>query len=80
MATQNLAALEAFITDLVEETMLPAGLADVSPEDRLHLDRYARRLHVTPAAALSIAREATRAEVAHSRHMAAVVTAAQAQR
>ena len=77
---QNLTTLDALIADYVEETLLPANLADVTPEDRLHLDRFARKLRVTPAAALAIARASTRESVDWSRESAAIVANALAAR
>ena len=77
---QNYARLDALIADYVEESILPADLADVTPEDRLHLDKFARRLRVNPVAALAIARESTRAQVAQSRESAAIVANALAAR
>lgn len=73
---QNLTNLEALIADYVEAAMLPANLADVTPADLPYLERFARHLRVTPTAALAIARESTRAQVAQSRFTSSVVAEA----
>ena len=77
---QNLTTLDALIADYVEETILPADLSDVTPEDRLDLDKFARKLRVTPAAALAISRASSRESVAWSRESAAIVANALAAR
>ena len=70
---QNQANFEALVADYVEAVKLPAALADVTPADLPHLEHFARRLRITPTAALAIARESTRAQVANSRLTASVV-------
>lgn len=69
---QNFTARDALIADFVEAAALPTDLADITAADRVHLDRFARRLHVLPAAALAIARASQRESVERSRFTATV--------
>lgn len=73
---QNLTNFEALIADYVEAAIFPADLADVTPADLPHLERFASHLQVTPTAALAIARESTREQVAKSRLTSSVVAEA----
>ena len=78
MTTHNFAATEATICDIIESSALPADLADLRGQDREYIERAARRLRITPVAALSLIRQNMSESVAHSRYIASVVAEARA--
>lgn len=72
--------VDAVIHAAIEEIPLPRTLDKLPPTELPRVEAFARRLNVTPEAALSLAREAQRAAIAEARAADRIAQAARGAR